>query len=144
MFEHVSKKEWEYNDVAIYFPDYWYDSTLNMKRQFGDSSFGFVEIGNLERATRVFFLFVFIFTHPFFVVGFFSIFKVDVEEVMYVAKELWRGRSARDQTTKEVGRGMWRSVNELMLVRYQYFMVSKIKPIHFQSDSRETIFFNGV
>ncbi|KAJ9564607.1 hypothetical protein OSB04_000573 [Centaurea solstitialis] len=44
--------------------------------------------------------------------------QVDVEEVMYVAKELWRGRSARDQTTKEVGRGMWRSVNELMLVRW--------------------------
>ncbi|KVI03079.1 Molybdenum cofactor biosynthesis, MoeB [Cynara cardunculus var. scolymus] len=43
--------------------------------------------------------------------------QVDVEEVMYVAKELWRGRSARDQTTK-VGRGMWRSVNELMLVRW--------------------------
>nr|GEW35665.1 tRNA threonylcarbamoyladenosine dehydratase [Tanacetum cinerariifolium] len=44
--------------------------------------------------------------------------QVDVEEVMYVAKELWHGRSARDQTVKEVGRGMWRSVNELMLVRW--------------------------
>lgn len=43
--------------------------------------------------------------------------KVDVEEVMYVAKELWRGRSARDQSSKDVGRGMWRSVNELLLVR---------------------------
>jgi hypothetical protein len=43
---------------------------------------------------------------------------VDVEEVMYVAKELWHGRSARDQFAKDVGRGMWRSVNELMLVRY--------------------------
>lgn len=44
-------------------------------------------------------------------------FKVDVEEVMYVVKELWHGRSARDQS-KDVGRKMWRSVNELMLVRY--------------------------
>ncbi|KAJ0445656.1 putative molybdopterin-synthase adenylyltransferase [Helianthus annuus] len=44
--------------------------------------------------------------------------QVDIEEVMYVAKELWHCRSARDLTTKEVGRGMWRSVNELMLVRW--------------------------
>ncbi|CAK9138155.1 unnamed protein product [Ilex paraguariensis] len=44
--------------------------------------------------------------------------QVDVEEVMYIAKELWRGRSARDQSTKEVGRGMWRSFNELMFVRW--------------------------
>ncbi|KAJ6738504.1 TRNA THREONYLCARBAMOYLADENOSINE DEHYDRATASE [Salix koriyanagi] len=44
--------------------------------------------------------------------------QVDVEEVMYVTKELWHGRSARDQFAKDVGRGMWRSVNELMLVRW--------------------------
>nr|GMC93279.1 tRNA threonylcarbamoyladenosine dehydratase [Ipomoea batatas]GME19053.1 tRNA threonylcarbamoyladenosine dehydratase [Ipomoea batatas] len=44
--------------------------------------------------------------------------EVDAEEVMYVAKELWHGRSARDQSVKEVGRAMWRSVNELMLVRW--------------------------
>ncbi|KAJ6936010.1 hypothetical protein NC652_010908 [Populus alba x Populus x berolinensis] len=44
--------------------------------------------------------------------------QVDVEEVMYVAKELWHVRSARDQFAKDVGRGMWRSVNELMLVRW--------------------------
>ncbi|CAA3027038.1 tRNA threonylcarbamoyladenosine dehydratase [Olea europaea subsp. europaea] len=44
--------------------------------------------------------------------------QVDVEEVMYIAKELWHGRSARDQAPKDVGRGMWRSVNELMLVRW--------------------------
>ncbi|CAA0814553.1 NAD(P)-binding Rossmann-fold superfamily protein [Striga hermonthica] len=43
--------------------------------------------------------------------------EVDVEEVMYVAKELWHCRSARDQLPKD-GRGMWRSVNELMLVRW--------------------------
>ncbi|KAJ8471888.1 hypothetical protein OPV22_026231 [Ensete ventricosum] len=42
---------------------------------------------------------------------------VDVEEVMYIVKELWHGRSARDQS-KDVGRKMWRSVNELMLVRW--------------------------
>lgn len=49
--------------------------------------------------------------------------QVDVEEVMYIAKELWRGRSARDQSSKDVGRGMWRSVNELMLVRWD-----RVKP----------------
>nr|CAB3467678.1 unnamed protein product [Digitaria exilis] len=43
---------------------------------------------------------------------------VDAEEVMYVVKELWRGRSARDQNQKDTGRKMWRSVNELMLVRW--------------------------
>jgi hypothetical protein len=37
---------------------------------------------------------------------------------MYIAKELWHGRSAREQHVKDVGRGMWRSINELMLVRY--------------------------
>lgn len=62
----------------------------------------------------------------FMSLGFDLIFKVDVEEVMYVAKELWHCRSARDQTTKEVGRGMWRSVNELMLVRYVSFDFKKI------------------
>lgn len=36
----------------------------------------------------------------------------------YIAKELWHGRSARELSAKDVGRGMWRSVNELMLVRY--------------------------
>ncbi|KAJ4716969.1 tRNA threonylcarbamoyladenosine dehydratase [Melia azedarach] len=44
--------------------------------------------------------------------------QVDVEEVMYVVKELWHGRSAREYSAKDVGRGMWRSVNELMLVRW--------------------------
>jgi len=38
--------------------------------------------------------------------------------VMYIVKELWHGRSARDETAKDVGRGMWRAMNELMLVRY--------------------------
>ncbi|KAJ1410562.1 Ubiquitin-activating enzyme [Sesbania bispinosa] len=44
--------------------------------------------------------------------------QVDVEEVMYIVKELWHGRSAREQLVKDVGRGMWRSINELMLVRW--------------------------
>ncbi|XP_062006474.1 tRNA threonylcarbamoyladenosine dehydratase isoform X1 [Rosa rugosa] len=44
--------------------------------------------------------------------------QVDVEEVMYVAKELWHGRSAREPIAKDVGRSMWRSVNELMLLRW--------------------------
>ncbi|PKU75454.1 hypothetical protein MA16_Dca027624 [Dendrobium catenatum] len=43
---------------------------------------------------------------------------VGVEEVLYIVKELWHGRSARDQSSKDVGRKMWRSVNELMLVRW--------------------------
>lgn len=49
---------------------------------------------------------------------YFSILQVDAEEVMYITKELWHGRSAREASAKDVGRGMWRSVNELMLVRY--------------------------
>ncbi|KAF6144693.1 hypothetical protein GIB67_006185 [Kingdonia uniflora] len=44
--------------------------------------------------------------------------QVDIEDVMYVVKELWHGRSARDETPKDVGRGMWRSINQLMLVRW--------------------------
>ncbi|XVE77462.1 hypothetical protein DITRI_Ditri13aG0064900 [Diplodiscus trichospermus] len=44
--------------------------------------------------------------------------QVDVEEVRYIVKELWHGRSARELSANEVGRGMWRSVNELMLVRW--------------------------
>ncbi|XP_077236005.1 NAD(P)-binding Rossmann-fold superfamily protein [Tasmannia lanceolata] len=44
--------------------------------------------------------------------------QVDNEEVMYVVKELWHGRSARDLSAKDVGRAMWRSVNELILVRW--------------------------
>ncbi|KAK8928842.1 Ubiquitin-like modifier-activating enzyme 5 [Platanthera zijinensis] len=43
---------------------------------------------------------------------------VDVEEVIYIVKELWHGRSARDQSSKYVGRKMWRSINELMLLRW--------------------------
>lgn len=44
--------------------------------------------------------------------------QVDVEEVMYIVKELWHGRSARDQSAKDVGRAMWRAINDLMLVRW--------------------------
>lgn len=43
--------------------------------------------------------------------------------MMYIAKELWHGRSAREPFAKDVGRGMWRSVNELMLVRYGFTFV---------------------
>ncbi|KAJ4816765.1 tRNA threonylcarbamoyladenosine dehydratase [Rhynchospora pubera] len=43
---------------------------------------------------------------------------VDIEEIVYIVKELWRGGSARDQNQKDIGRKMWRSVNELMLVRW--------------------------
>lgn len=62
------------------------------------------------------FLLVSIVKHIFIPV--FSLLKVDVEEVVYIAKELWHGRSARDLSIKDVGRAMWRSVNELILVRY--------------------------
>lgn len=44
--------------------------------------------------------------------------EVDVEEVKYIVKELWHGRSARDQSITDVGRGMWRAINDLMLVRW--------------------------
>ncbi|XP_010553886.1 PREDICTED: tRNA threonylcarbamoyladenosine dehydratase [Tarenaya hassleriana] len=44
--------------------------------------------------------------------------QVDAEEVMYIVKELWHGRSAREESAKDVGRGMWRAINELMLVRW--------------------------
>lgn len=47
-----------------------------------------------------------------------SDYQMDAEEVMYIVKELWHGRSARDQSLKYTGRKMWRSVNELMLVRW--------------------------
>lgn len=50
---------------------------------------------------------------------------------MYIAKELWHGRSARDESPKDVGRGMWRSVNELMLVRYVFL-------VRFNSDEKHT------
>ncbi|KAI3955795.1 hypothetical protein MKW98_006155 [Papaver atlanticum] len=43
---------------------------------------------------------------------------VDVEDVMYIVKELWHGRSTRDRDPGDVGRGMWRAVHELMLVRW--------------------------
>ncbi|KAG0585823.1 hypothetical protein KC19_2G042300 [Ceratodon purpureus] len=44
--------------------------------------------------------------------------EVDREEVAYVVRELWRGRSARDQDSSNVGRGMWRSMNNLTLTRW--------------------------
>ncbi|XP_047319210.1 tRNA threonylcarbamoyladenosine dehydratase 2 [Impatiens glandulifera] len=44
--------------------------------------------------------------------------EVDVEEIKYIVKELWHGRSARDQSITDVGRGMWRAINDLMLVRW--------------------------
>ncbi|GMH15501.1 hypothetical protein Nepgr_017342 [Nepenthes gracilis] len=56
--------------------------------------------------------------HEELVYGTASEVEVDVQEVMYVAKELWHGRSARDLSLKHVGHAMRRSVNELMLVRW--------------------------
>ncbi|KMS97423.1 hypothetical protein BVRB_5g127040 [Beta vulgaris subsp. vulgaris] len=58
--------------------------------------------------------------HEELVYGTASEVQVDVEEVRYVVKELWRGRSAKDDSVRDVGRAMWRSVNELMLVRWNH------------------------
>jgi len=72
----------------------------------------------------------------FFVYHFcFSFSQVDVEEVMYIVKELWHGRSAREKHVKDVGRGMWRSVNELMLVRYGVAcdFIFRLPIFHFQT-----------
>jgi hypothetical protein len=46
--------------------------------------------------------------------------KVDKEEISYVVRELWRGRSARNQDSSNVGRGMWRSVNQLTITRWDH------------------------
>ncbi|EFJ15582.1 hypothetical protein SELMODRAFT_118191, partial [Selaginella moellendorffii] len=46
--------------------------------------------------------------------------EVDKEEVAYVVRELWRGKSARNQDSHDVGRGMWRSVNKLTLTRWDH------------------------
>ena len=53
----------------------------------------------------------------------------------YIVKELWHGRSAREKHVKDVGRGMWRSVNELMLVRYgvAYDFIFRLAIFHFQA-----------
>ncbi|XP_020588503.1 tRNA threonylcarbamoyladenosine dehydratase isoform X2 [Phalaenopsis equestris] len=67
---------------------------------------------------------------------------VGVEEVCYIVKELWHGRSARDQSSRDVGRKMWRSVNELMLVRWnreQPASVSNLILLKFEeADAHET------
>ncbi|KAJ7561562.1 hypothetical protein O6H91_03G033300 [Diphasiastrum complanatum] len=34
--------------------------------------------------------------------------EVDKEEVAYIVRDLWRGRSARNQDSRDVGRGMWK------------------------------------
>lgn len=44
--------------------------------------------------------------------------EVDKEEVAYIVRELWHGQSARDQSSRKVGRGMWRSMNTLTLTRW--------------------------
>ncbi|CAK9278645.1 unnamed protein product [Sphagnum jensenii] len=46
--------------------------------------------------------------------------EVDKEEISYVVRELWRGRSARNQDSSNVGRGMWRSVNQLTITRWDH------------------------
>ncbi|WCJ25174.1 NAD(P)-binding Rossmann-fold superfamily protein [Euphorbia peplus] len=74
--------------------------------------------------------------------------QVDVEEVKYIAKELWHGRSARDQSSKDVGRGMWRSVNELMLVRWDRSKpacVSNLVLLKFnEADQHESMTLNDI
>jgi hypothetical protein len=43
--------------------------------------------------------------------------EVDESDVAYIVREMWRGRSARDQAARDVGRGMWRSMNYMCLTR---------------------------
>lgn len=43
--------------------------------------------------------------------------EVDESEVTYIVREMWRGRSARDEAARDVGRGMWRSMNHMCLTR---------------------------
>ena len=43
--------------------------------------------------------------------------EVDVEEVAYVARDLWRGRSAREQVARDPGKGMWKSMTNMTLTR---------------------------
>lgn len=42
---------------------------------------------------------------------------VDEDEVVYIAREMWRGRSARDQAAQDVGRGMYRAMAYMCLTR---------------------------
>ncbi|KAJ7525645.1 hypothetical protein O6H91_17G060400 [Diphasiastrum complanatum] len=44
--------------------------------------------------------------------------EVDKEEVAYIVRDLWRGRSARNQDSRDVGRGMWNSMKNLTLTRW--------------------------
>ncbi|KAG6552591.1 hypothetical protein Mapa_005791 [Marchantia paleacea] len=44
--------------------------------------------------------------------------ELDKEEVAYVVREIWRGRSARAQGSREVGRGMWNAMKTLTLTRW--------------------------
>ncbi|CAM6109865.1 unnamed protein product [Calypogeia fissa] len=44
--------------------------------------------------------------------------EVDKEEVAYIVREIWRGRSARQQSSKDVGRGKWHSMKTLTLTRW--------------------------
>ncbi|GAQ80166.1 NAD(P)-binding Rossmann-fold superfamily protein [Klebsormidium nitens] len=43
---------------------------------------------------------------------------VDEDEVVYIAREMWRGRSARDQAARDVGRGMYRAMAHMCLTRW--------------------------
>lgn len=44
--------------------------------------------------------------------------EVDLDDILYVVRELWRGRSARDQDNRDSGRGMWRSMGHMTLTRW--------------------------
>lgn len=48
-----------------------------------------------------------------------AVVDVDEDEVVYMAREMWRGRSARDQAARDVGRGMYRAMNYMCLTRYR-------------------------
>ncbi|KAL3680679.1 hypothetical protein R1sor_023635 [Riccia sorocarpa] len=44
--------------------------------------------------------------------------ELDKEEVAVIIREIWRGRSARDQGSREGGRGMWNAMKMLTLTRW--------------------------
>ncbi|ONK67119.1 tRNA threonylcarbamoyladenosine dehydratase 2 [Asparagus officinalis] len=73
---------------------------------------------------------------------------VGVEEVMYIVKELWHGRSARDTSQINTGRKMWRSINDLMLVRWDRekpASVSNLVLLKFsEADEHESIALDSI
>ncbi|KFK33308.1 hypothetical protein AALP_AA6G358200 [Arabis alpina] len=69
-------------------------------------------------------------------------------EVIYIVKELWHGRSARDHATKDVGRGIWdakkpASVSNLILLKFKEADEHEAKTLE-EVKEREAEFFEKV